>query len=112
MVTISVSTRLPSVARKVTGYDPCCVKFGVQLNVAVPSPLFVNVDPVGRVDELNVGMVPSGSVADMLKLRLTPSLTERGPIAAKTGAWFPLFTVMVTISVSTRLPSVARNVTG
>ena len=56
-------------ARKVTLYVPACVNVGVQLNVPVPLPLLVNVAPVGRVEVVKVGIVPSGSVAETPKLR-------------------------------------------
>ena len=84
---------------------------GVQLKVPVPLPLFVKVAPEGKVEVVSVGTVPSGSVAEMVKLRFTPSVVARGPMVASTGAWLPAsFTVMATISVSFSTPSEARNV--
>ena len=72
----SESVATPSVARKVTGYDPACVKPGVQLNDAVPLPLFINDAPLGSVVELNDGVVPSASVADIVNARLTASVVD------------------------------------
>ena len=69
---------------------PACVNVGVQLNVPVPLPLFINVAPVGRVDVVRLGVVPSASVALILKLRLMPSVTDLAPIVARTGGWLPV----------------------
>ncbi|SYZ71802.1 hypothetical protein TRIP_C10001 [Candidatus Zixiibacteriota bacterium] len=61
--------------------------------------------PVGRVEVVNDGVVPSGSVADMPKVKSEFSLTDCAPIVAKTGAWFTLLTVIATISESTAAES-------
>ena len=55
---------------------PLCVKFGVQSNVPVPLPLSVNEAPDGRDDVERVGIVLSGSLALMPKLRLIPSVID------------------------------------
>ena len=46
------------------------MKLGVQSNVPVPLPLSINVAPAGRAEVEKVGMVASGSVAEMTKARL------------------------------------------
>jgi len=71
------------------------VKSGVQSNVPA-----TNVAPVGRVDELNTGVVPSGSEAVTAKFRLTFSSVFWAPIAVRTGSRFIWLTVIVTVSES------------
>ena len=53
----------------------------------MPLPLLTNVAPDGNVEVLKLGMVPLGSVAEILKLRLIPSVTLLGPMPANTGGW-------------------------
>ena len=73
-------------ARKTILYEPACMKVGVQSNVPVPLALSTKVAPPGRVEVVNVGMVASGSLAEMVNVRRTASVVERAPIAASTGA--------------------------
>ncbi|PKK83960.1 MAG: hypothetical protein CVT49_05910 [candidate division Zixibacteria bacterium HGW-Zixibacteria-1] len=61
------------------------MKLGVQSNVSVPVPVLVNVAPVGRAEVVIIGVVPSASVAETLKFRLTPSSVLFEPIEARTG---------------------------
>ena len=65
---------------------PACVKFGVQLNVAVPLPLSTNDAPAGRAEVEKAGTVPSGSAAVKPKLSKLFSVTVRLPMVASTGA--------------------------
>ena len=82
----SESVATPSVALNVIGYEPACVKPGFQLNDAVPLKLFISEAPDGSVVELNEGVVPSASLADIKNARFIPSVVDRLPIAASTGA--------------------------
>ena len=78
----------------------------------MPSPKSVNVAPEGIAEVESTGIVLSASVADMPKLRLIPSVVDRAPIVAKSGAWLPdSVTVRETTSLSVRAPSVVKNVT-
>ena len=43
----------------------------------VPSPLSTILAPEGRLEVVKEGATPSGSVAEILKLRLTPSISLR-----------------------------------
>ena len=52
-------------------------------------PWSVNVAPEGRALVEKDGVVLSGSTAETPKLRLNPSATAFGPMAASTGGWFP-----------------------
>ena len=90
MVTTSESVATPSVALKVILYVPLWVKSGVQLKVPEPPELSVKLAPAGSGEAVRAGVVPSASVAEVLKLRLTPSLVAWAPIVAKTGVWFRL----------------------
>ena len=112
MATTSESTSKPSEATKVTLKIPAWVKPGVQLNEPLPSPLSVKLAPLGSVEVDRVGVLPSGSEAEMLKLRLLPSLTVLAPIALKRGVWLPAsLTVIETISLSEATPSEAMKMT-
>ena len=95
-----------------TLYVPLWIKFGVQSKDAEPSPLSVNMAPLGRLEVVRMGMVASTSVALIAKLRFTPSKTVLLPIVARTGAWLPpSVTVMVTTSESFEAPSEAKKMT-
>ena len=106
--TISLSLAAPSEAKKVMSYSPACTKVGVQSKVPVPSPLSINEAPDGKVDVVRLGIIPSGSVADTAKLRLTPSSVALEPIEFRIGVWLPAsVTLMVTSSLSIAKPSPA-----
>ena len=81
------------------------------MKVPVPLALSTNVAVAGKLTADKVGVVASGSEAAALKLRLTPSFTDLGPIAASTGRWFALLTVITTSSESASDPSLAMKVT-
>ena len=90
-----------------TLYVPLWVKFGVQSKNPEPSPLSTKVAPAGSVEVDRAGIVLSASVAEMPKLRLTPSVTDWVPIELRTGVWLPdSVTVIATTSESIRAPSV------
>ncbi|PKK83959.1 MAG: hypothetical protein CVT49_05905 [candidate division Zixibacteria bacterium HGW-Zixibacteria-1] len=74
---------------------------GVQSKVSVPVPVLVKVAPVGSAEVVIIGVVPSASVAETLKFRLTPSLMFFAPIAARTGVRLTWLTVIDTTSEST-----------
>ncbi|PKK83958.1 MAG: hypothetical protein CVT49_05900 [candidate division Zixibacteria bacterium HGW-Zixibacteria-1] len=77
------------------------MKPGVQSNVSVPVPVDVNVAPVGSAEVVIIGVVPSASVADTVKFRLTPSSVLFEPIEARTGIKLTWLTVIETTSEST-----------
>ena len=103
---------MPSVAKNETLYVPDCRNVGVQVRLAVPFPPSIKLAPIGRVDVVRTGVVPSGSDEFTFTVSSNPSVIDCGPIAAITGARLPASrTLMLTISVSTNAPSEARNTT-
>ena len=83
--TISESLAAPSEAKKVILYSPACTKVGVQSKEPVPSPLSVKLAPAGSAEVVRLGSKPSGSEAEIPKLRLTPSSVTFDPIGSNTG---------------------------
>ena len=71
------------------------MKSGVQSKTAVPSALSVKVAPVGRAEVVKLGVVPSGSEAEILKLRFIPSSVDWAPIAASSGSWLPASSIVI-----------------
>jgi len=85
-------------------YTPASVNPGVNSSDPVPSPLSTNAPndrSVAFVLNDNVSDT-SGSVADIVKLSVAPSLTFCAPIAARVGAPLASVTVSVNVSVSDR----------
>ena len=109
--TISESMATPSEALKVTVKVPLWVKSGVQLNEPLPLPLSTKVAPEGKAEVKRAGVVPSGSMAETLKLKFISSVVLCGPIAASCGIWLPVSeTETVTTSLSASKPSEAMKV--
>ena len=87
-VTSSLSTSvgsLASVAVKVTGWLPMSPGMVFQVNVAVPSPWSMKEAAGGRPVASSSGG-PLSSVAETVKLKVSPALTKRSPMVASTGA--------------------------
>src|SRR4030067_560016 len=84
MATTSVSAKLPSEAIKVTLYTLAWVKSGLKVKLPAPLAESTKLELVGLLTTLKLGVVPSGSVAENLKVNVCPSLTDLEPIAAKT----------------------------
>jgi len=77
----------------------------------VPSPLSIKLAPIGNVEVVSVGLIPSGSEADTPKVKRTFSSVFCAPIEASTGSRLIWLTVIVTISKSVaELSSTAVNV--
>ena len=74
----------------------------------------LNVAPIGKFEAIYVKVSPngvSGSVAEMVNSKLTPSSIVFSPMASRIGALFTLWTVMVMSSESISEPSVTSKCT-
>ena len=115
MVIVSASVRLPSLARKVTAVLPTGPAFGHE-NVPIPFPLSIKLAVAGRpvADNVSVPLGCPSSLAMTVNVRLLPKVTVLFPIGASTGALLTggtiPTTVMLIVSASLRLPSLALKV--
>ena len=84
---------------------------GVQLKLPEPLPLSVNAAPPGRADVVRAG-TDSASEAETDNTKTVPSVIEVSEIGLSAGNWLPAsLTVIITVSVSHKMPSLVKNVT-
>ena len=103
MTTVWLPWPLPSEAIKVMVCSPPWETLGRQVNVPVPSPLFLNVAPSGRPEAVSVTASPRGSVARTVKVINSFRPTVLSSIGSTTGGG-----LLEKVAVTTVFCSIAK----